>query len=468
MSARMNRLAVTPRLSVWIALTLLSYAFLLGNSLSLPGAAGYGWTRLIDLPRQVRFLEFATIGALTFIVAARRVSWTTLWLIAGCFVFSGLATLSYVRNPLVGPVDFFRLVYMYVLPILVFVIARELPWRPPGLSRVVAFTLLWALASAAVSWIQYLYFGYAPGDDITGLNQDAHVNASLLVIAMLLLFAQGLFLDRRVRILVGLVLGATAVLPSALKVLFMLPFLVGVLLRYYSRGRWPVRWSAIRKRTIAAVAVIATVVAVTVEGFSRIDLVSFGRMPELAERITSAPFSLGPFVAHGLAAEALLQGPSSFLLGLGPFSYSNPISGGQTREGGDLGRFTRSDLLSDAAESGEDARVTLTASLAAEFGVPAFLVLASLYGVIVWKVHQCARSGHRLTRAYGAAVTPGLMLLLVTGVVAYFGSITSLSLSWPLMILAGATARLHRRYRPPVPLATSKVTAVVQQGAGPS
>jgi hypothetical protein len=43
---------------------------------------------------------------------------------------------------------------MYVLSILVFVIARELPWKPSNLSRVVAFLLLWALASAAVSWLQ--------------------------------------------------------------------------------------------------------------------------------------------------------------------------------------------------------------------------------------------------------------------------------------------------------------------------
>jgi hypothetical protein len=120
---------------------------------------------------------------------------------------------------------------------------------------------------------------------------------------------------------------------------------------------------------------------------------------------------------------------------------------GQSVDGGGLGRFSDPNLASDVTESGEDARVSLTTSLAVELGVPAFLVLVCLYGVVIWRVHRCTRSTHKLIRAYGAAVTPGLLLLLATGVVAQFGSITSLALSWPLMILAGAVARLDVQHR---------------------
>lgn len=435
--------------SVWpvgIALTLLAYALLHDNSVSLSTAEGYGWTRLIDLPRQIRFVEFGAIVGLTGLVTTRRPSETTVWLLAGCFLFSLLATLSYLRRPLVGPTDFVRLVYMYVLPILVFVIARESPWTSPGLARVVAFVLLWVLVSGAVSWMQYLYLGYEPGDDITGLNQDGHCNVGLLIIAMLLLLGQGLFFRRRLRVLLAVVLAVTAVLPSALKMLFVLPLLVGLLLWYFRARRPGTNWRATMKRAGAAVAVMVTVVAVTITAFEHIDFRSAPRIPEVVARFASAPRTFGPFAAHVRALDRLLRGPSSFLLGVGPFAYSNPISMGQTREGGDLDRFTQPELIADGGtESGEDTQITLTTSLAVELGVPAFLVLCSLYGLVVWRVHRCTRSSHTVIRAYGAAVTPGLLLLLAVGGVAQFASITSLALSWPLMIIAGAVTHLDAR-----------------------
>ena len=97
-----------------------------------PGSAGYEWTRLLALPPQIRFVELLAIVGLAASLMIERRSITTAWLIGGCVIFSCLSALSYVNHSLVGSVDFARLVYMYLLPILVFVIARELRWRLSG------------------------------------------------------------------------------------------------------------------------------------------------------------------------------------------------------------------------------------------------------------------------------------------------------------------------------------------------
>jgi cell division protein FtsW (lipid II flippase) len=88
--------------------------------------------------------------------------------------------------------------------------------------------------------------------------------------------------------------------------------------------------------------------------------------------------------------------------------------------------------------------VTLTTSLAAEFGVPAFIVLACLYGLVLVTTHSTAvRSRDKTVRRYSAAVVPSLVMLLGVAAVGLFGSFSSMSLSWPVMILAGATSRLE-------------------------
>ena len=454
-----TRAASATSASVWsigVSLALLTYAFLHDNSASNSDTAGYGWTRLMEMPRQVRFFEFAAIvGIVVILLITRRVSRTTGWIIAGCFLFTVVATFSYLRRPLVAPVDFARLVYMYLLPLLVFTIARELPWTFSALSRVVKFTLFWVLISAALSWIQYLYFGYEPGDDITGLNQDAHCNVALLLVAMLLMLAQGLFFRRSLRIVLAAALCVTAVLPSALKMLFLVPFIVAVLLWYYATKQRRTRWLTIVKRGTAAIVVIVPLIAVTKATFERIDFRSAPRIPDVATRFAADPWSFGPIGAHLRAVHDVFRSPSSFFLGYGPFSFANPISMGQTREGGALDRFTEADLIAGSGESGEDARVTLTTSLAEEFGVPAFLLLCVLYGVVVWSAHRCTHSNEISVRTYGAAVVPGLLLLLGVGAMSLFASLSSLAFSWPLMIIAGSAAHLHAQYGAAAPAASA-------------
>lgn len=436
------------RNAVRTAIVLLSYAFLHDNAATFPGSAGYEWTRLLALPPQVRIVELiAIVGLATSLVIVRR-SITTAWLIGGCVLFFGLTALSYINHWLVGPVDFARLVYMYLLPILVFVIARELQWRLSGLQTVVRFVLRWILVSAAVSWFQYLYLGYPVGDDITGLNQDAHSNATLLIVGSLILLAEGLFQHRWFRTLLAIGLGATAVLSSDLKVLFVSPFLMALLLWYYAGGSLWKRARMMVKRTVVAVPLAAAMVGVLFYAFNHFDNLSSERVPALLDRALTEPQNFGTVAAYRTAVGVLLEGPRTFLLGVGPFGYSNPISMGQSRDDGPLGRLMRADLVQGLGESGEDARVTLATSLAVEFGAPSFFVLAGLYLVILVKTHAVAvRSQDRTVRRYAAVAVPGLLLLLAVGTSGLFGSLSALSVSWPVMILAGVTARIDARNR---------------------
>jgi hypothetical protein len=436
------------RHAVRTAIVLLSYAFLHDNAVGFSGSAGYEWTRLIELPPQIRFVELLGVVGLASALIIRRRSITTAWLIGGSVVFSALTALSYLNHRLVGLVDFARLVYMYLLPIVVFVIARELRWRPSGLQTVIRFLLGWIFVSAAVSWLQFLYFGYPVGDDITGLNQDAHSNATLLIVGSLILLADGLFLHRWFRTLLAIGLGATAVLSSDLKVLFVSPFLVVLLLWYYAGGSLWKRARMMVKRTVVSVPLAAVMLGALFYAFNQFDNSSSSRVPALLDRALTEPQNFGTVIAYRNAISVLLEGPRTFLLGVGPFGYSNPISMGQSREDGPLGRLTRAELLQGQGESGEDARVTLATSLAVEFGTPAFMLLACLYVGLLLNSHFVAvRSRDRTVRRYAAVAVPALLLLMAVGTFSLFGSFSSLSLSWPVMILAGVTSRLDARNR---------------------
>jgi hypothetical protein len=85
---------------------LLAYAFLRDKSASLPTAEGYAWTRLIVLPRQARFVEFAAVAGLVAVVMLRRISSAAATLLGGCTLFSAFALLAYLANPLAGLSDF--------------------------------------------------------------------------------------------------------------------------------------------------------------------------------------------------------------------------------------------------------------------------------------------------------------------------------------------------------------------------
>lgn len=202
------------------------------------------------------------------------------------------------------------------------------------------------------------------------------------------------------------------------------------------------------KRTIVSVPLAAVMIGVLFYAFNQFDSHSSARVPALLDRALNEPQNFGTVLAYRNAMGVLFEGPTTFLLGVGPFGYSNPISMGQSRDDGPLAGLTRSELLQDPRESGEDARVTLATSLAVEFGAPAFIVVACLYLVVLAATHSAAvRSQDRTVRRYAAVAVPALLLLLAVGTFSLFGTISSLSLSWPVMILAGATCRLDARSR---------------------
>jgi hypothetical protein len=242
--------------------------------------------------------------------------------------------------------------------------------------------------------------------------------------------------------------GATAVLSSDLKVLFVCPLLVLLLLWYYAGGSLWKRARMMVKRTVVSVPLAAVMLGAVFYAFDQFDNLSSARVPALLDRALTEPQSFGTVAAYRNALGVMLESPRTFLLGVGPFGYSNPISMGQSREDGPLGRLTRSELLQGQGESGEDARVTLLTSLAVEFGAPAFIVAACLYLGVLAATHSTAvRCQDAIVRRYAAVAVPALLLLLAVGTFSLFGSFSSLSLSWPVMILAGVTSRLDARIR---------------------
>jgi hypothetical protein len=419
---------------------LLVYAFLYDNANSLPGVLGYGWTRLTHLPRQVRLVEIVVVAALLWRALRRSTSLLTQHLLIGVLAFSGIALLSYGFGPNVPPLDALRLVYMFVLPVCVFVIAKEaaVGWR--AWEVVTRIALGWTLASALVSIVQVL-LGFPIGDDVTGLNKDAHANGTLMMIMALQLIAIAMFLRSRKAALLGLFFLVVMVLSSVLKTMFLGVAAAGVLLvvwlRSSVRAGQPI---AAKIMTWSAFSVTGGMLVFVV--FSRVDLLSYQRMGDFLTGVQEDPARFGPIRAHAGALAVISGSPRTLFLGLGPFSYANPISVGQVLEQGRLSAQARDDLLAIGDEKGERTRVTLTSSLLAEFGPIAFTLLMVTYfrlGFAVWRAAS-ATSAH--VRARAGAALAGLVLLAGLMVTSLFGSIDVLSLSWVVMLNAGLSCRL--------------------------
>ncbi len=426
---------------------LLAYAFLYDNSTSLPSVRGYVWTRLFDLPRQVRFIEIGVVGIIVLFLLARPISRLTRNLLLAILVFCCLSTSSYLATMLGPVVDVFRLLYAYLLPALLFIIGREMRLDARARHVLFCFLLIWVAISAMISWYQFIALGYPIGDDITGLNKDAHANGNLLVIASLILIARGLWLRRRSEIGLALFFMLTMVLSSVLKTMFFSVLAFGyVAYSYMLPPKSSLRWRQVG-RFIGVGVLLVSLAGVVFIAFTSFDLLSSNRLGDAINRITSDPFKFGPIVAHAKVVKLLASSPESLLIGYGPYSYANPISFGQTLEQGSLARYARKDLLALVTDHGEDAKVTLTSSWLAELGPLATAMLVLIYGTILIRVWRCVRSDDQENRAYAVALVGCLIVLYLTASTSLFGSLEVISVSWPVMLLAGILVRLEMQGR---------------------
>ena len=428
-----------------VAVGLPLYAFLYDNATSLPGAAGHAWTRLTPLSREVRIVEIGAVLLLLAVALSYGVSRITRVVLVGSLCVFGLGLASYLRTgvgpPEVGLVDAVRLIYMYLLPLWLFVIALEAPFDAQGWRWMATTVLVWTAVSAVASWAQLVLLGYPVGDDITGLNKDAHANGTLMMLVAIQLCAFAMFERARTPLLAALLFLVTMVFSSVLKVMFFGIAALAVLFWMYMRSErarreaWARRgleWALVAGLTITSVVVV----------FLRVDVLSSERMAPLIEKLREDPASLGPLQAHQAAAAKVWVDLPTLLTGRGPFRFANPISVGQVLDSGRLGRQASGEVLAVQDEKGESTRITLSSSLLAEFGAPAFLIALAMY-VAVWRtvLRACAdrRPGIRL-RASGALAC--LSVLLLTSLSSLFGSFDTMSVSWPVMLLAGVTCRL--------------------------
>lgn len=423
-----------------IGIALPIYAFLYDNSTSLPINIGYGWTRLIDIPRQVRLAEIVMIAGLLGVALSHGVSRLTRHLLIGTFVFLGLGLASYLRSADVPMLDGVRLVYLWVLPVFLFIIGREAPWGRRAWRWIATLVFAWVVVSAVVSWVQFAGFGYPVGDDITGFNKDAHANGTLMMFAALQCLAIGLFHERRRLLLVALALLVTMVLSSVLKVMF-LGVVAAVLLVWVYVKTGPRRASPVVPRGLTlGVAVVLVGVAVAV-AFSQFDLLSSNRLGDLGYKLRHEPQSLGPLQAHEVAIRKVSVDLPTLTLGLGLFRYANPISVGQVLAEGRLGKLASSDLLPINDEKGEQARVTLSSSLLAEFGVVACIVIGLMYLGVGRAVWRCTTDNRLDIRSRSAGLLASGSLLAMIPLTSLFGSLEVMSVSWPIMLLSGVLCR---------------------------
>ena len=434
----------TTERSGWLlaAVGLPLYAFLYDNATSMPLALGYGWTRLLPMNRQVRLVEIVVIAVLLGLALANGISKTSRNLLIGTLVFIGLGLMSFLRSSDAPLLDGVRLLYMWVLPALIFIIGREAPWGRRAWKRIALTTALWVLACAAVSWLQYLWLRYPAGDDITGLNKDAHANGTLFMLTALLLLSLGMFYERRSAWLTAAGLLVTMVLSSVLKVMFLGVVAVSLLVWLYLRLS-VARAGGIVPRGLKWGMAIAMAVAIVGVAFSQIDIISSDRLGDLGDKVRSDPESLGPFRAHQVALMKVGRDLPTLALGMGPFRFANPISVGQVMDAGRLSRSASGEVLAIEDEKGESTRITLTSSLLGEFGVPVFLVAVVMYAGIGRALWRSAFNRRLDIRARAVGLVASGSILAMIPLASLFGSLDVISVSWPFMLLAGLICREH-------------------------
>jgi hypothetical protein len=427
---------------LFIAIALPLYAFLYDNATSMPAAMGYGWTRLTPIPRQVRIAEIIVIAGLLGASLSYGMSRTTRGLMMGTLIFIALGLTSFLRSADVPLLDGVRLIYMWVLPVFLFIIAREAPWGRREWIWIARVVLAWVVLSAAVAWVQYVWLRYPAGDDITGLNKDAHVNGTLFMLTALQLLAFGMFYERRIAWLVAALLLVTMVFSSVLKVMFLGVVALSLLVWLYLRYSVARAGSLVPRGLKWGMAVVAAVGIVAV-AFSQIDIISSDRLGDLGDKVRHDPESLGPFRAHQVALTKIGRDLPTLALGLGLYRFANPISVGQVLDAGRLSRSASGEVLAVQDETGESTRITLTSSLLGEFGLPAFAVMVLMYagiGRALWRTVASRRLDIR-ARAVGLVACGSIVAMIPLA--SLFGSLDVISVSWPFMLLAGMLCREH-------------------------
>ena len=445
----------------WVLIGLLAYAFLYDNSTSLPTVKGYGWTRLLELPRQIRFVEIGVVGGVTLILLARPVSRLTRNLLTACLLVTFLTVISYLTIPIAPWLDVARLIYAYLLPALIFIIGRETRLDARARRNLFGFLLIWVFISAVVSWYQFAGLGYPVGDDITGINKDAHANGNLLIITGFILLGRSLWLRHRWEMGLALFFMLTMVLSSVLKSMFFSVLILGYIAYSFVVQSKSRRLGRIVWRLLVMAFLAVLVLGLVSTAFKDLDVRSSNRLGEAASRILSSPTKFGPLVAHVNAVKLVTSSFQSLLIGYGLYSYANPVTYGQTLEGGALAQYVREDLLALTTEHGEDTKVTLTSSWLVELGPPATLILLLIYGTILIRVWSCRQSDNPEDQAYAVGLVGCLLLLYLTASTSLFGSLEMISVSWPVMLLAGMTVRLEarrRKLRPAVSEITDEAT----------
>ena len=423
-----------------VAIGLPVYAFLYDNATSFPVALGYGWTRLTPLTRQVRLAEIVVIAGVLGLALTHGVSRTTRNLLAGTVLFIGLGLMSFLRSSDVPLLDGVRLIYMWMLPVFIFIIGREAPWGRRAWTWIATTVFVWVLVSAVISWVQFAWLGYPPGDDITGFNKDSHANGTLMMLTSLQLLAFALFFEKRNAMLVAMVLLVTMVLSSVLKVMF-LGVAASALLVWLFQRFGPRRRARLMPRGLKWGIAVALVIALVGVAFAQFDLISSARMGDLGTKVLSNPQSLGPFQAHEAALTKIARDLPTLVLGVGPFRFANPISVGQVLVDGRLGRSASGELLAVQDEKGEDTRITLSSSLLGEFGVPAFVIVGLMYVAIGRAVWRSAFNDSLDIRARTVGLLAGGSILALTPLTSLFGSLDVMSVSWPVMLLSGLICR---------------------------
>ena len=420
-----------------VALLLLAYAFLFDNANSWPGASGWAWTRLTEIPRQARVVEIAVLAALVVAALSQGISALTRRLLMLILLFFGWTLASYWRDAEVPLLDGIRLIYMWVLPVMIFILARELPWPNQTWSRVVTLIGGWVVLSAVVSWGQFAVLRYAVGDDITGLNKDAHANGTLLMCSAIYALSVALFRKRNAGWFAAFGLLVTMVLSSVLKVMFIGIGAIALLVWLYLRSTPTLRraWATAVWWSIGGVAAVAVLLV----AFLQFDEISSARLGELGDKLTNNPTNFGPIAAHRVAFDRINDELVTLTLGVGPFHFANPISVGQVT--GSLSSLASGDVLAIEDEKGEQARVTLTSSLLAEFGVPAFLIVVGMYVSIARAVLRVATGAPPDLRWRAAAVSASGFILLMVPIASLFGSLDVISVSWPVFLLCGMVVR---------------------------
>lgn len=435
------RIWKVPTKSTWIILALIAYAFIYDNSTSLPITSGYSWTRLVSLPRQIRYVEIAIIFLLTIMLIAHRFSRSTLRLLTLTFIFVCLSFFSYSLSNIDSPIDSIRLTYAYILPILIFIIGREATVSANSREIIFWFLVLWVTISAGISWYQFIVLNYPVGDNITGLNKDAHINGNLLVFISLFLVSRSMFLRKLRYLLFAIILIVTMILTSVFRTTIFSVFafgLLGILFFIGQRGY--------TRRTVVTIFVFLLLATITFVAFVNIDILTSERTQEVVEKVMRDPSSFGPIRAHARTFELISTNLKIFLIGSGPFSVGNPISVGQLLEEGKLSQYAQEDILFKKGEHGEDTRITLTSSILEEFGSLTFLVFVLLYGSIYCEVCRANRSIDKMQKSYAAGLCGIYLIIFLTSLSSLGGSLEVISVTWPIMLLAGMTCKIESTF----------------------